>query len=257
MSPQAPAITPAAQADQNHSAVLDADYQPSLSPAQQFAAAWQARAKVELTAKEAPRTTPPLWYTVQPGDTLSSIAARYYHNSSAWPVLYWRNHGQVHWADIIKIGQVLRVPAEPARLPAAPGELGPPAPQPVHTTAAVRQPQHAAPAPAAAPDEQKPAWTPKHAAPISTASTGTWTGSGWPGGAFGECVVNRESGGNPDVWNASGHWGLYQFSASTWVAYGGNPADFGSASVAEQERVFLTALASPGGEDNWAPYDGC
>jgi len=78
----------------------------------------------------------------------------------------------------------------------------------------------------------------------------------WPGGAFGNCVVQRESGGNAQVMNASGHYGLYQFSASTWAEYGGNPADFGHASVAEQERVFMNALAA-GGQSNWAPYDGC
>jgi Transglycosylase-like domain len=53
-----------------------------------------------------------------------------------------------------------------------------------------------------------------------------------------------------------GHYGLYQFSASTWAAYGGNPADFGSASVAEQNQVFANALAS-GGQSNWSAYDGC
>jgi hypothetical protein len=79
----------------------------------------------------------------------------------------------------------------------------------------------------------------------------------WPGGAFGNCVVERESGGNPQVMNSTGHYGLYQFSFSTWVAYGGNPADFGHASVAEKEQVFLNAMATPGGANNWAPYDGC
>jgi Transglycosylase-like domain len=56
--------------------------------------------------------------------------------------------------------------------------------------------------------------------------------------------------------NSSGHYGLYQFSYSTWVAYGGAPSEFGDASVAEQNAVFATAM-SEGGEDNWAPYDGC
>ena len=79
---------------------------------------------------------------------------------------------------------------------------------------------------------------------------------GVPGGAFGACVVARESGGNAQVMNSTGHYGLYQFSAATWVAYGGNPADFGHASVAEQNQVFANALAA-GGESNWAPYDGC
>jgi hypothetical protein len=69
-------------------------------------------------------------------------------------------------------------------------------------------------------------------------------------------VIARESGGNAQVMNATGHYGLYQFSASTWAAYGGNPADFGNASVAEQNRVFNNALAA-GGQSNWSPYDGC
>ncbi|MGH3261012.1 MAG: transglycosylase family protein, partial [Trebonia sp.] len=73
---------------------------------------------------------------------------------------------------------------------------------------------------------------------------------------FQACVIARESGGNPQVMNASGHYGLYQFSAGTWAAYGGNPADFGHASVAEQNQVFANAIAA-GGESNWAPYDGC
>ena len=54
---------------------------------------------------------------------------------------------------------------------------------------------------------------------------------------------------------SSGHCGLYQFSASTWAAYGGSPGDFGHASVAEQRHVFLNAIAQ-GGQSNWLPYDG-
>jgi Transglycosylase-like domain len=56
--------------------------------------------------------------------------------------------------------------------------------------------------------------------------------------------------------NSSGHYGLYQFSASTWAAYGGSPGDFGHASAAEQRRVFLNAIAQ-GGQSSWLPYDGC
>ena len=74
--------------------------------------------------------------------------------------------------------------------------------------------------------------------------------------AFQSCVIERESGGNAQVMNASGHYGLYQFSASTWAAYGGNPADFGNASVAEQNQVFQNAIAA-GGQSNWSLYDGC
>jgi hypothetical protein len=69
-------------------------------------------------------------------------------------------------------------------------------------------------------------------------------------------VVERESGGDPNIWNASGHYGLYQFSESTWIAYGGPASEFGNATVAEQNQVFATALAE-GGESNWSLYDGC
>jgi len=175
-------------------------------------------------------------YTVRPGDSLSAIAGRVYHNPDAWPVLYWANHSQIRWANIINAGQVLKVPAKPAKIPNAPGLLGPAA------SALVT-----APAPAEA-----TAVTPAYAtaAPAAAYSGGT------PGGSFGQCVVARESGGNSQVMNSSGHYGLYQFSESTWVAYGGSAGSFGSASVAEQNQVFANALAQ-GGQSNWSAYDGC
>ena len=251
MSQQVPASAEVAPAAPSHSAALDAALPPALSPAQLMLATRQALARVtaqQPTAAQKPAAGPPPQYTVRPGDSLSSIAGRVYHNATAWPVLYWGNRGQIKWANLIKAGQVLRVPAEPALIPAPPGQLGPPAP-PV-PAASARMPRHARPAPAAA---QPASTAPAPAVPTTTTSS---AGGGWPGGAFGACVVERESGGNPNVWNASGHWGLYQFSASTWAEYGGNPADFGSAGVAEQEQVFMNALAR-GGEFNWAPYDGC
>ena len=185
-------------------------------------------------------------YTVKAGDTLSGIAKRVYHDPRYWPVLYWANHKQVRYANVIAVGQVLTVPAKPAKIPAAPSVLGPapvvtaPAPvatAPVATASAVGGSRYAAPAQAAP------------AAPAATVSTAG-------DGSFQACVIARESGGNSQVMNASGHYGLYQFSASTWAAYGGNPASFGNASVAQQNQVFANALAA-GGQSNWSPYDGC
>jgi soluble lytic murein transglycosylase-like protein len=69
-------------------------------------------------------------------------------------------------------------------------------------------------------------------------------------------VISAESGGNSQVMNSSGHYGLYQFSSSTWAEYGGNPGAFGDASVAEQNQVFDNAIAA-GGQSNWSAYDGC
>jgi LysM repeat protein len=245
MTQQAPVgaeVTPVAH---RHSASLDAGFQqPALSPAQLMSAMREVRARMQSKASL------PATYTVRPGDSLSEIAGRLYHNTAAWPVLYWGNHGQIEWANLIKAGQVLRVPAEPARIPAPPAQLGPPAPPQAHATAYV--PRHANPAPAPAAAQPAPA---QPSAPANPAPAASSSGP-WPGGAFGNCVVERESGGDPNVWNASGHWGLYQFSASTWAEYGGNPGDFGSAGIAEQEQVFMNALAQ-GGEFNWAPYDGC
>ncbi len=177
-------------------------------------------------------TQEPVWYRVRPGDSLSSIAGRYYRDQAAWPVLYWANRSQIRSADLIEPGQRLRVPPKPAHVPDPPA---PPAP-PVQAAAPVR---------AASARQATVAYAP--------AAPATYTGAS---GSYAACVIARESGGNAQIMNATGHYGLYQFSASTWAAYGGNPADFGHASVAEQNQVFNNAIAA-GGQSNWSPYDGC
>jgi LysM repeat protein len=177
----------------------------------------------------------PATYTVKSGDTLSAIAGRLYHSPDYWPVLYWANHGRIRYANDIEVGQVLKVPAKPAKAPAPPSALGP----------------AAAPAPASASSEATPAQaSPAQAEPAQ--ATGTYSG----GSGFQACVIASESGGNSQVVNSSGHYGLYQFSSSTWAEYGGNSADFGDASVAEQNQVFDNAVAA-GGASNWTLYDGC
>jgi LysM repeat protein len=175
-------------------------------------------------------------YTVKGGDTLSTIAEHFYSEDAAWPVIYYANRGQIKWANQISAGQKLTIPAKPAKIPAAPSQLGPAAPAPVHTAVA-----SAPVAQAAAPAEAAP-----------TQAAATYSG----GSGFQSCVISRESGGNSQVMNGSGHYGLYQFSEGTWEAYGGSAADFGSASVSEQNQVFNNAIAQ-GGESNWSAYDGC
>ena len=59
----------------------------------------------------------PAKYTVKSGDTLSDIAKRVYHSPAYWPVLYWANHSQIKYANIIEVGQKLTVPAKPAKVP--------------------------------------------------------------------------------------------------------------------------------------------
>ena len=223
-----------------------------------------ATAQLQSVTRPAVKRNPavPATYTVKAGDTLSAIAERLYSSPRYWPVLYWANHSQIRYADKIRIGQVLTVPVKPATIPAPPSVLGPaPAPAPAAATAAVPvesetralgEPAQSPPA-AATPDEAAPEQaTPVMQSAPEQASTVSTAGDS----SFQACVITRESGGNSQVMNASGHYGLYQFSASTWAEYGGSGSDFGHASVAEQNQVFDNAIAA-GGQFNWAPYDGC
>ena len=221
----APAHAAQAAAATQTATIADALSQRGISSAELFASVRQTNANPARPAR----------YTVRSGDSLSAIAGKVYHKQNAWPVLYWANHDKVHWANVLGEGQVLKVPALPAKIPAAPSQLGP------------------APAPAAAAPVATSGSAPAQAtASASSSASGTYSG----GGGFASCVISRESGGNSQVMNSSGHYGLYQFSSSTWQAYGGSSADFGHASVSEQNRVFNNAMAQ-GGQSNWSPYDGC
>jgi LysM repeat protein len=230
LSPQAladPSTGHAAGHAAGHAVVADAAIRLGPTSAQLLSAIERGT----QATQQAPSSGQPSWYTVRSGDSLSTIAEHAYHNQNAWPVLYWANRGKIHWANEIEPGQVLRIPVKPARIPAAPSLQG------------------SASAPTA------PTGTLAESTPAPATAETSYSGAG-AGGSFGQCVIARESGGQAQVMNGSGHYGLYQFSASTWAAYGGNPADFGNASVAEQNQVFNNAIAS-GGESNWSAYDGC
>jgi LysM repeat protein len=186
-------------------------------------------------------------YTVRAGDTLSTIAGKVYHDPGAWPVLYWANRDKIRWANSVEVGEVLTVPVKPARTPGAPSQLGPaPAPAPEQASA---DKSDAGQSDAGQSDAGQSA-SAGVSQPEQAASTSTGSSS------FQDCVIASESGGNSQVMNSSGHYGLYQFSSSTWAEYGGNPADFGDASAAEQNQVFDNAIAA-GGQSNWSAYDGC
>ena len=191
-----------------------------------------------LTTYSKPKTVS---FTVQAGDTLSSISGQFYGNQSDWPVLYYANQSGLSSPNEITVGQVLEVPPLPATIPAAPASA----------VAAPSSSTSSAASSSSTASESEPASTSTSTASQSDSSVDASDYSG-----FQQCVIERESGGDSQVMNSSGHYGLYQFSASTWAAYGGNPADFGDASVAEQNQVFDNAMAA-GGESNWAPYDGC
>ncbi len=52
-------------------------------------------------------------YTVAKGDTLSKIAKNFYGNANKWRVIFEANSDQISNPDLIKIGQVLKIPAKP------------------------------------------------------------------------------------------------------------------------------------------------
>jgi len=225
LAPQALADPSAGQGTAHHAVVADTASRLDPWSAQLLSA---IRQTAQQQQQQQAGSGQPSWYTVKAGDSLSAIAERSYHDQKAWPVLYWANRSRIHWANAIEPGQVLRIPVEPARIPAPPALLGP---APAAMTAAT-------------------------AAPETTQATTQGTAEVSSGGSFAQCVIARESGGQTQVMNASGHYGLYQFSASTWAAYGGSPADFGHASASEQNQVFDNAIAA-GGQSNWSAYDGC
>lgn len=183
------------------------------------------------------------WYTVKPGDTLSQIAGARCGAGQDWTGLYAANRDTVG-RDPDEIAVHTRLHIECTYVPGLLRLADPPV-----YRAAVAALADVTPA-----STEQGAYSSGSQPDSYQAPSGNYGGT--PGGSFGQCVVDRESGGDSQVMNSSGHYGLYQFSASTWAAYGGNPDSFGNASVAEQEQVFANALAQ-GGERNWSQYDGC
>lgn len=181
-------------------------------------------------------------YTVQAGDTLSTISQHEYGTAADWPALWWINRATVRDPNLIQAGQRLQVSGRPAvtaeMLRAAMAAVPAPVAAPIADPAPVAEPAPAAdPAPAQAPESSSASY------------------SGAPG-SFQACVIQAESGGNASAVNpSSGAGGLYQFLPSTWQALGfsGLPQD---ASVAEQNAAFEKEYAESG-TSAWSAYDGC
>jgi LysM repeat protein len=171
-------------------------------------------------------------YTVQPGDTLTIIAASQHVN---WQAIYAANQAVLGPSpNLIRPGERLVIPG--------PGGIA-------VTAADPRQQPQGVP-------QQRPT------GPVTTVATSAQAASGSVGSvsgvpaSFQSCVISRESGGNPSAVNpSSGAGGLYQFLPSTWAAlgYSGLPQN---ASAATQNAAFAKAYALWGTQP-WAPSDGC
>jgi LysM repeat protein len=187
-------------------------------------------------------------HTVQPGDTLSGIAA-----SAGVPLS--KVEAANRWIknpNLIYAGQVVHVPD---------GRSGitPMAPTYYQAPAASSTPSASSDTSAAA------ATTPAESTGTSSASTGysastgassasTGTSSASTGSSpssFQQCVSWRESGNNPTASSS----GLYGILPSTWASLGYS-GTAGSASVAQQNQAFQQLYAQDG-TSPWAPYDGC
>lgn len=179
-------------------------------------------AQVNSIREALPRTV-----TVENGDTLSQIAADHCGNPADWTGIWRANESKIPDWNLIYKGQVLLVACKTASLPVVAAVTSVTLPAKHHSY-------------------QAPVSAPVHETDVSTAGMG----------GFQSCVIRAESGGNSQIWNASGHYGLYQFSSSTWAAHGGPPGDFGHASAAEQTQIFWNTVHEDGTSD-WAPYDGC
>ena len=67
-------------------------------------------ARVDTTAEKV-GGDPGQTYTVAAGDTLSHIAKRFYGKATRWNAIFEANRDQLDDPDLIKPGQVLKIPA--------------------------------------------------------------------------------------------------------------------------------------------------
>jgi LysM repeat protein len=166
-------------------------------------------------------------YTVRPGDTLSGIAQRFYGRSADWPALYQANRSRIRNPDLIYVGQVLSIPAEPttshATTPAKPhtGDA-------VHATGTTHT--------TSTTHTTTTTYVPKHSKPATTSLQGTlscgglealWRSAG--GASWAEVtaasIAMAESGGRQYATGSAGERGYWQInpvngSLSTYNAYG-------------------------------------
>jgi LysM repeat protein len=177
----------------------------------------------------------PASYTVQPGDTLSTIAAHEYGSAADWPAVWWANRHQVADPNMIAAGQRLRLPAggqvsawmARAALAAVPASS--------HAQAVIG----AQADPPAAPSASAP---PASAAPVPAAPAASSGGANW------SAIAACESGGNWGANTGNGFYGGLQFTEQTWLGYGGGQyaSSANQATEAQQIAVAQRVLAGQG-----------
>jgi Transglycosylase-like domain/LysM domain len=171
-------------------------------------------------------------YTVQPGDTLSTVAG------PGWTYVCVANVAagaiQSGDCDLIYPGQVLRLDIPEVERASIDRWLeAVPAPEPAPRVNEVPRPRANPPTPAPAPSPPTPG----------------------PDGGVWATIAACESGGNWAINTGNGYYGGLQFSQSTWEGYGGLAyaprADL--ASPGEQIAVAERTLAGQG----WGAWPAC
>jgi Tfp pilus assembly protein FimV len=100
-----PAQAAAAQAPAQAAAAQAPAQAAAQAPVQTAAVVTQAHTDALVIHHE-----PARHYTVRPGDTLSSIAQRFYGNSARWQWIFQANRSRVKNPDMIFVGEVLTIP---------------------------------------------------------------------------------------------------------------------------------------------------
>jgi LysM repeat protein len=197
-------------------------------------------------------------HTVQPGDTLSGIAASAgvsltkVEAANKWI----RNPNLIYVDQKINVpdGRSGITPAAPAYYQAPASSSTPPAGSDTSDAASGTSSAstgYSASAGTSASTGTSSAST--GSASTGSASTGTpaTSAGGSAPSSFQQCVAWRESGNNPTASSS----GLYGILPSTWASLGYS-GTAGAASVAQQNQAFQQLYAQDGTAP-WAPYDGC
>jgi len=167
-------------------------------------------------ARHAAATAHSTYYNVRSGDTLSTIANRFYHNPGDWQYLYHENANTISDPDAIHTGERLLIPAT----------------VPAHYTLTDYVPKHAA---------AQPATVPPTASTPSTTSTDTDTdnrSSAAPTGTGGNVITQAAKSVQAVAQGSYSCSGLEQL----WEQAGGSP---GAALMAAE-----IAMAESGGNPN-------
>jgi len=185
------------------------------------------------------------YYTVRSGDSLSTIAQRFYHKAADWQYLYHVNEKKISDPDSITAGERLFIPAT------VPASFKPTAYTPKH---AVSTPA-ASTTSSSTTSSSTPSTTDSTVAVQSTpAAQGSYSCSAleqlWDsaGGNPSDAVMAAEiamaeSGGNPNAISPTDDYGLWQINASN-----------GSLATLDPFANAKSAIILSGNGTNWSPW---